>query len=176
MNKNQILMLPVAMLVLPAASGCDSGDARLARMSEDAASRQADQNREIAHLVETQQALQRGLDDERGKLDQQRTLLEDERRAIASQRIRDPIIANALVGAVILAACALPLILAFFVHRSSCKAEASDTALTELLVQEIVADEPVLLPKPQVPALREPRPAGETPSCEAGGMTLCDRT
>ena len=107
--------------------------------------------REIARLVESQQALQQGIDAERGHLDQQRTALEDERRAIAAERVRDPIIANALIGAVILAACVLPLVLAFFVLRGAHKSEPEDAALNELLVQELVADEPLLLPRPTLP-------------------------
>jgi uncharacterized protein YhaN len=113
----------------------------------------------MARLVQSQQALQQGIDAERGHLDEQRTALEDERRAIAGKRVRDPIIANALIGAVILAACVLPIVLAFLVLRGAHKAEPDDAALSELLVQELVAEEPLLLPRPALPALEE-RPAG----------------
>ena len=98
----------------------------------------------------------------------QRTAVEDERRSIASERVRDPIIANALIGAVILVACSLPLVLAFYVYRGSHKSEADDAALSELLVQEIVADEPLLLARPTLPALAVQRTHTETPSGAAG--------
>jgi hypothetical protein len=135
--------------------GCDSSDERLARVSQEAAARQADQNREMARLVESQQGMQQGIDVQRGHLDQQRTVLEDERRAIAAERVRDPIIANALTGAVILAACALPLVLAFFVLRGAHKSEPDEAALSELLVHELVADKPLLLARPTMPVLEE---------------------
>ncbi|HEV2968426.1 MAG TPA: hypothetical protein VGY55_00465 [Pirellulales bacterium] len=99
--------------------------------------------------------MQQGIDAQRGHLDEQRTVLEDERRAIAAERVRDPIIANALTGAVVLAACALPLMLAFFVLRGSHKSDPDDAALSELLVHELVADKPLLLPRPTLPALEE---------------------
>jgi hypothetical protein len=151
----RVLRLLILGPLLAATSGCESDDARLARASQEAAARQAEQNREMARVVESQQALQQGIDAERGHLDQQRTVLEDERRSIASERVCDPIIANALIGAVILAACVLPIVLAFFVLRGAHQAEPDDAALSELLVQELVADEPLLLPRPTLPALEE---------------------
>ena len=155
--KHIIGWLLVLGVLLAAEKGCESDDSRVARLSQEAAARQAEQNAEIARLVESQQALQQGLDAQRGHLDQQRTALEDERRAITAERVRDPIIANALLGAVILAACTLPLVLAFFVLRGDYKSEPEDVALNELLVQELVADEPLLLPRPIFPSLEEQR-------------------
>ncbi len=165
--KQIVAWLFIVGVLLAAAKGCESDDARVARLAEEAAVRQAEQNREIARLVESQQALQQDLDAQRGHLDQQRTVLEDERRAIAAERVRDPIIANALIGAVILAACVLPLLLAFFVLRTVHKAEPDDAALNELLVQELVADEPLLLPRPTLPALEEQPPQAETATGDA---------
>jgi hypothetical protein len=153
MKRYRVLRLLILGSLLAATSGCESDDARLARVSQEAAARQAEQNREMARVVESQQALQQGIDAERGHLDQQRTAVEDERRAIATERIRDPIIANALIGAVILAACVLPIVLAFFVLRGAHQAEPDDAALSELLVQELVAEEPLLLPRQSLPAL-----------------------
>ena len=155
MKNHIVAWMLILGALLAVAKGCESDDARVARLSQEAAARQAEQNREISRLVESQQALQHELDAQRGHLDQQRSVLEDERRAIAAERVRDPIIANALIGAVILAAGALPLVLAFFVLRGAHKAEPDDAALNELLVQELVADEPLLLSRPSHPALEE---------------------
>jgi hypothetical protein len=155
MNRNFELHLLILGLLIAAASGCESDDARLARVSQEAAARQAEQNREIARVVESEQALKQEIDADRGHLDQQRTALEDERRSIAAARIRDPIIANALVGAVILAACVLPLVLAFFVLRGAHRTEPDDAALSEMLVQELVAEKPLLLPRPTLPVLEQ---------------------
>ena len=41
-------------------------------------------------------------------------------------------------------ACLLPLILGIYVLRSACRAGESDSAVAELLVQELVASEPRL--------------------------------
>ena len=170
MKKYRILRLLILGPLLAATSGCESDDARLARASQEAAARQAEQNREMAQLVQSQQALQHGIDAERGHLDQQRTVLEDERRAIATERVRDPIIANALIGAVILAACVLQLVLAFFVLRGAHQAEPDDAALSELLVQELVAEEPLLLPRPSLPALEGQPTRTEIASRAAGDL------
>jgi hypothetical protein len=155
MNNPRLLQLVFFGLLGVLSGGCDSDDARVARLAQEAATRQAEQSREMARLVESQQGLQQGIDAQRGHLDQQRTVLEDERRAIAAERIRDPIIANALTGAVVLAACALPLVLAFFVLRGAHSSETDNAALSELLVHELVADKPLLLPRPTLPALEE---------------------
>jgi thiol:disulfide interchange protein len=170
MNRNFELHLLIVGLLVAAASGCESDDARLARVSQEAAARQAEQNREIARVVESQQALQQEIDADRGHLDQQRTVLEDERRAIAAERIRDPIIANALFGAVILAACVLPLVLTFFVLRGAHRSEPDDAALSELLVQELVAEEPLLLPRPTLPGLEQQPTHVETVSRAADDL------
>jgi hypothetical protein len=91
-----------------------------------------------------------------------------DRRAIAAERVRDPIIANALIGAVVLAACALPSVLAFVVLRGAHQAEPDDAALTELLVQ-VVAEDPLLLPRPAVPAIEKQPPQVETALRAPGG-------
>jgi hypothetical protein len=168
MKRHALWRLLIFGQLLAAVSGCESDDSRLARLSQDAAARQADQNREIARLVESQQALQQGIDAERGRLDQQRTTLDDERRNIARERIRDPIIANALIGAIILAACALPLLLALFVLRGTHTMESDEEPLSELLIQELVADEPLLLPRPNRPVIETALTANDALSGSAG--------
>lgn len=57
----------------------------------------------------------------------------------------------------LLAACLVPLIVCFLVLRGL-RDEATDGELHELLVQEFVADEPLLLPTPTAPPV--PRVAG----------------
>jgi hypothetical protein len=141
------------------ARGCGSDDERLVRATQEADARQAEQNREMARLVADQQNIQKGIENEHERLDEQRTALDDERRAIAAARVRDPIIANALIGAVILAVCALPLVLALVALRRALSDESDDAALGELLVQELVADEPLLLPRPSAPSI-ERKPIG----------------
>jgi hypothetical protein len=147
----------VLCLLVCLARGCGSDDERLVRATQEADARQAEQNREMARLVADQQSIQKGIENEHERLDEQRTALDDERWAIAAARVRDPIIANALIGAVILAVCALPLVLALVALRRAHSDESDDAAFGELLVQELVADEPLLLPRPTAQSIeREP--------------------
>jgi hypothetical protein len=62
-------------------SDCESDDARLARLSQEAAAGRAEQNRELARLIQSHQTLETGIDAERGHLDQQRTVREGEWRS-----------------------------------------------------------------------------------------------
>jgi hypothetical protein len=169
MTKSRVSGLLMLALLVAAARGCGSADERLVRATQEADARQAEQNRELAQVVTDQQNIQKGIENQHQRLDDERTALNDERRAIAAERVRDPMIANALIGAVILAACALPLVLAFFVLRGAHQAEPDDAALTELLVQELVAEEPLLLPWPTVPAIEEQPPQVETALRGRGG-------
>ena len=137
--------------------GCESDSERVARLSQEAAARQAEQNREIARLVESQQSLQQQIETQHQQLDEQRTALETERREIANQRFRDPIIANALSTAAILAGCMLPILLCYFVLRTVHQ-PAADAALNELLIHELASDDSVLLPKPNVPPIEQQPP------------------
>jgi 1-deoxy-D-xylulose 5-phosphate reductoisomerase len=85
----------LAVLSLTALAGCtrDVQDARLSRVTEQALKQQTQQNRAMAEL-------QKNLQHERSHLDQERAQLADDARKIAAARHRDPIVANAIVGAV----------------------------------------------------------------------------
>jgi hypothetical protein len=54
MKNHIVAWLLILGALLAAAKGCESDDARVARLSQEAAARQAEQNREIARLVESQ--------------------------------------------------------------------------------------------------------------------------
>jgi hypothetical protein len=157
--KRIIGVVVMLCLLVCLARGCGSDDERLVRATQEADARQAEQNREMAQLVAEQQSVQKGIENEHQRLDEQRIALDDERRSIASARVRDPIIANALIGMVVLAACMLPLVLAFLAMRRADSSESDDVALGELLIQELVADEPLLLPWPMAPAIEPPQSA-----------------
>jgi hypothetical protein len=90
MKNHLVAWLLIVGVMLAATKGCESDDERVARLAQEAATRQGEQNHEMARLVESQQALQQGLNAQRGQLDQQRTVFEDEPRAIARARGRDP--------------------------------------------------------------------------------------
>ena len=88
--------------------------------------------------------MQRELQAERSEIGRQRDAIEDERRRIADTRRLDPIIATAISNIGLLAACLLPLVLCWYLLH--CRVEPTDDrAVTELLLDDIVTDRPLLL-------------------------------
>ena len=155
------LLIPAAL----AAAGCSS-DERLARFAEQAAERQAEQNRRMADLqhevaegtrrlveadAEAREAfagLHRDLQAERGEVGRQRDALEEERREIASQRVTDPLVAAAVMNAAALLACVLPLLVCWRLLRRDEAADGGDALVAEALLEDLVSDRPVLLAPP----------------------------
>lgn len=131
----------LAVLSLTALAGCtrDVQDARLSRVTEQALEQQAQQNKAMAEL-------QKNLQKERSHLDQQRAQLEDEARKIAAARHRDPILANAIVGAVGLLVAVLPLGLCWHLLRGLYRPGDDGDSLGELLVHEMTSSRPLILP------------------------------
>jgi hypothetical protein len=164
------LGVSVAWLAL-SLTGCDT-DERLVKQAEKASDRQADQNREIARqnhelaqatnqLVAADAkarqetlALQRELQSEQARQGQKRDDLEAERRQIANQRHRDPLLAAALTDVGMTLACLLPLLLCGYLFHSL-RQEPNDHELAELLTTELVSDAPMLLPRVGNAALTE---------------------
>lgn len=152
------------MLLMMLATGCDR-DERLARFAEQAAERQAEQNRRMAdlqqevaegsrQLVEADAKarteftqLHRDLQSERSEIGQQRDALEEERREIASQRVTDPLIAAAILETGVLLACLLPLVLCWYLLRQG-DAELADALVTEILLEDLTKQQPLLLAPP----------------------------
>ena len=159
----------MAMLML---AGCGS-DARLVQLSEQAAQRQAEQNHQMARvtnevvaaskeLVEADaQArqemaeLHNTLGDEQREIGRQRDQLEQERQQIAEQRQRDPLLAAAITTTGLTLASLLPLLLAGLVIWRLRDAGQEQDTLSQLLVEELVAQQPRLL--------RPARPTDEHP-------------
>ena len=163
--RTPIRSLILAVAVLPAA-GCSSRDERLARFAEQAAERQAEQNRRMAdlqkdvsegsrRLVEADakaradfSGLHRDLQAERGLVGRQRDALEEERKAIASRRVTDPLVAAAVMNAGLLVACVLPLVLGWHLLRRSERDDPADALVAEVLLADLVAETPLLLAPP----------------------------
>ena len=98
-------------------------------------------------------------------IDALRDQLEDDRRDIAAQRHRDPLIAAAITNIGLILACLLPLVLCVVILRSLRNPVADEEALTEFLVHEIVADQPLLLStEPRTPALEYAAGREEVPT------------
>lgn len=168
----QSLGRTVIMAMLIAASGCSSSDDRLVELSKQSLARQAEQNDALARqselvaeaskqlvqadaqarqeIVAAQAELQQGLQAERSSLDRQHENLETERKALAAQRQRDPIVAAAVMQVGILLACLLPVAVCFYLLRAMKDAQP-DGELCKLLIEELTASEPLLLPPPWPP-------------------------
>jgi hypothetical protein len=94
----------------------------------------------------------------------QRDQLENDRRDIAAQRHRDPLIAAAITNFGLILACLLPLVLCVVILRALRNPVTAEEALIEFLVQEVVAEQPLLLStEPRAPALERAVDREETP-------------
>src|SRR3954452_15345693 len=149
-------MLILSITLLAATHGCDDKATQIAR---EAADRQAQQNTEMAQLnkevasgshqlVEADAkarteivGVHHDLQAERERLDTSRSELESERRDIAGQRRTESMlipVTGLLLLVILLGFCWYALV-------ASRRTENSDAQLTELLIQEILPDEPSLL-------------------------------
>lgn len=155
--------------------GCTSSDDRMLEMAREHAARQAETQRQMTDLQkqvaegsrqlvesdakarENLTALQQDLRTDQSEIGHQRDQLENDRREIAAQRHRDPIVAAVIMDIGIVLACLLPLALGIYVLRSAWRAGESDSAVAELLVHELVASEPRLsLPdRSSLPAIEQ---------------------
>ena len=170
--------------MLLTATGCapDYRDQRLADFAQRSTAEQAQQNTRIANqaeavVVESQQLVvaakelvtrdaeaRRELISAHAKLNEQlqadQQQLEQDRRDIAQQRHRDPIIAAVLQSTGILLACLLPLLVALLVIRQMQHQEPDHAAVAELLVHELINDRPLFLPASSTPRLTASSRAG----------------
>jgi hypothetical protein len=178
MPKNLSPSVATMTLIVLLLAGCGkSGDSRYQRLAHQALAEQAEQNKRLAEqsrqiaeasrrlvegdaearkdLLEAQKQLTSELHSERVSLDRQREEMEEERRNIAAQRQRDPIIAEAITAFGLTLTCLLPLALAAYIVWAATRHSDEGDALGELLVMEIAAEKPLLLPPPAqpVPAL-----------------------
>ena len=164
MRINHAMCMTILLVLIATMSGCDE-DEQLARMAEEHARRQAAQSQQMAELqqevaqgarelVEADGkaregivALQRDIQTERTEIGRQRDHLEEDRRQLADQRHRDPIIAATIMQAGMVIACILPLVLCWYLlHREP--AQADDAVVAEVLIEDLTAESPLLLPSP----------------------------
>jgi hypothetical protein len=168
----------LALLMLGVVGGCGrSPDERLANFAQQTMSEQMKQNDRIAdqsravvegshqlaetakelvehdaearrELIAAQQELTSQLNGQQSAIQTGHQQLEQDRREIAEQRHRDPIIAAVIQNIGLTLACLLPLLVAVFVIRQMQSQEPDHAAVAELLILEMTADEPRLLPGP----------------------------
>lgn len=159
----------ITIAILPILIGCaHDPDQRLAKLAEQSLTTQARQNEQLAEqsqriadasrdlvaadaqarqeTIEAQAKLQTALQTDRAIIDEQRDALEQERQAIARARQRDPILAAAIGSLGLLMACAMPLLLAGYVLYCANRPSIDHEILNELLITDLVAEQPRLLP------------------------------
>jgi len=189
-------MVMLSMPLIMNGCSSPAGDQRLIDLSRDAIEQQQKQNDVIARqservvdeteklteaardlvgqdaqarreLVEAQQVINNDLHSERARIDRQREDLEKDRRSLASARVRDPVIAESIQVVGILLACLCPLLLAAYLLRSLRSDTTDDQAVAELLVCELTADQPQLLPHATRPVAALEHTAAEDPDADA---------
>ena len=178
-NQIAIFPILLLLTVIGCSDSPDMRDQRLAEFAEQAVKEQARQNDRMAdqsqavveeshqlaetakelvekdaearrELIAAQQELTSQLNDQQATVDAGRGQLEQDRREIAEQRHRDPIVATAIENTGLVIACLLPLIVAVYVIRQMQSQEPDHAAVAEMLVLEVTSDEPRLLPGPQL--------------------------
>ena len=174
-----IVPILLLLTVIGCSDTPDMRDQRLAEFAEQAVKEQARQNDRMAdqsqavveeshqlaetakelvehdaearrELIAAQQELTSQLNDQQATVDAGRGQLEQDRREIAEQRHRDPIVAIAIQNTGLVIACLLPLIVAVYVIRQMQSQEPDHAAVAEMLVLEVTSDEPRLLPGPRL--------------------------
>lgn len=163
MQLHRLIVVPVVVTLMLTMAGCDE-DTQLAEMAERHLERQAEQNRQMADLQQevaegTRQlveadarsreemvALQRDLQADQAAVGQQRDQLEGERKELAAKRRLDPIVAAAITNVGLLAVCALPLVLCWYLLHLRVE-PADDQVVAEVLLRDLVSDRPLLLPR-----------------------------
>jgi hypothetical protein len=172
-----IVPILLLLTVIGCSDSPDMRDQRLAEFAEQAVKEQARQNDRMAdqshaiveeshqlaetakelvahdaearrELIAAQQELTSQLNGQQSAIQTGHQQLEQDRREIAEQRHRDPIIAAVIQDFGLFIACLLPLVVAVFVIRQMQSQEPDHAAVAELLVLELTADEPRLLPGP----------------------------
>jgi len=167
MRVRQIPYMLILLALVAGIVGCEE-DERVVRMAQEHARQQAAQSQQMAQLQqevaqgarelveangraqEEVVALQRDVQTERTEIGHQRDRLEEERKQLAEQRHRDPIIAAVIMQAGMIIACVVPLVLCWYLlHREP--AQADDAVVAEVLIEDLTAETPLLLPSPTVP-------------------------
>ncbi|MCA9095631.1 MAG: hypothetical protein KDA68_19260 [Planctomycetaceae bacterium] len=169
MSHPMIRKLFVPCLLL-ATSSCADPDQRLLELSRRSLHTQASQNAQQAEqsqavaeatrellssqksATDQQHALQQQLHSERQQLNARRETLDDERRKLDVARIREPLIAEALLTITSWSLAAIPLILCWLLLRRREEVPV-EPLMTELLLEELTVEQSRRLPQQQPPSL-----------------------
>jgi hypothetical protein len=134
-------------VLLAAFSGCNDDEQQKVNRSQ---AQVAEASRELVQADAKTRgeivALQRDLQVGQADLGRQRDQLENDRRQYADQRNRDPILANTILNVGTILACLLPLVLCIVLALGLRDHSQTDSTLSEILVEEIAGEKPLLLP------------------------------
>ena len=172
--------MSAAVILLATIAGCSrSPDERLAEFAQQTMIEQSRQNQRMADqseaiveeshqlteaakelferdaearrdLISAQQELTSQLHEQQSAIYTGHEQLEQDRRDIAEQRHRDPIIAAVIQNFCLVIACLLPLLVAVQVIWQMQSQEPDHAAVAELLTLELTSEEPLLLPGPRL--------------------------
>jgi hypothetical protein len=148
--------LPILLMLLVTSlfTGCQSESDRVSRLAEQALHQQSQQNEEMARLnrevtaaterlVEADAEARQEILSAHRSLVQQRDALEHERRDIASDRVRESLLAPLLWHLGTLVLCLIPAAVALLVLRQHSTDETG--FVNEILIEELTAEHPRLL-------------------------------
>ena len=167
MKRKTPSFVPIIMLVVLATTGCEEDEnAQVAKVAIEAAKQQAELNQKMSRLnrevasgtkrlveanAESQEKLvvmQGELQGEQAEVSRQRDNLETERKDIAAQRIRESVLAPVVAWILPFAICGLALVTCCFLLFGLRRATDDEAAISELLVEELASERPMLLAGP----------------------------
>ena len=166
-HRRPAMLIAIVPLTVFLMTGCD-GNERVAEVAREAADRQAEQNRQIAHqnhqvaettkeLVEADAnsrrdliAVQHDLQGQQAEVAKQRDGLEAERRQIAQTRLSESLLAPLMECTAVALVCVMAIALCGFLLYGLRHDHGSDQEITELLVEDMVSEHPLVLPSVSV--------------------------
>lgn len=151
MKTQTAMILATIAFLLSMMTGCDENK-RLAEQAERHAQRQAEQSQRTAELQREVATVQKEAQIGQNELGRERDKLEEERRQFASTRYLDPIVANSISNVGLLLICVLPLVVCWQLLNQHID-PADDGVIAEMLLEDMVAESPILLTASQRPAL-----------------------
>ena len=122
--------------------GCPNESERLANMADQSVRMQAEQNVQAANAHKEFAQLQRDLQTERNKLNQQLKTLEDDRRALHRERRSELAWAESFRFLAIVIAAITPLFLCAYLIWAATRQSSCHESVNELLIQEFVSPKP----------------------------------
>ena len=158
MHRLKIFLFAILTLATLGCRGADEEQLRHWQQAQvDQLNRQAQENSAAAQALVTADArareemiaLERDLQAERSENSRQRDLLEDERKTLAQQRQRAPLIAAALHSVGIVSICALPLIVCWLLLRNL-PGDIAGNELEDLLILNLAQQSDLIPPSHQL--------------------------